>query len=82
MELISGAMPQMQEKTMVSRKQTESICYNCGFQIVTDYPYVQPCPLCGEQLIQRKPAAVPRGNKKSKGEKKENGTEIRNTEKE
>lgn len=74
MEPIPGAMPQMQEETMAGRKQTESICYNCGFQIVTDYPYVQPCPICGQQLIQRKPAAQPRGNKKSKGAKKENGT--------
>lgn len=75
MELISGAMPQMQEETMAARKQTESICYNCGFQIVTDYPYVQPCPICGQQLIQRKPAAQPRANKKSKGAKNENGTD-------
>lgn len=75
MEPIPGAMPQMQEETMAGRKQTESICNNCGFQIVTDYPYVQPCPICGQQLIQRKPAAQPRANKKSKGAKKENGTD-------
>lgn len=60
---------------MARGKQMESICTNCGFQIVTDYPYPQPCPLCGEQLIQRKPAAAPRGNKNSKGAKKDNGTE-------
>ena len=75
MEPIPGAMPTMQEETMAGRKQTESICYNCGFQIVTDYPYVQPCPICGQQLIQRKPAAAPRGNKNSKGAKKEHGTD-------
>ena len=68
-------MPAMQEEEMAARKQTESICFNCGFQIVTDYPYVQPCPICGQQLTQRKPAAQPRGNKKSKGAKKENGTD-------
>lgn len=75
MEPIPGAMPQMQEETMAARKQTESICYNCGFQIVMDYPYVQPCPICGQQLIQRKPTAAPRGNKNSKGAKKEHGTD-------
>ena len=57
----------------MARKLMESTCTNCGFQIVTDYAYLQPCPICGEQLIQRKPAAAPRGNK-SKGAKK-NGTE-------
>lgn len=62
-------MPTMQEEEMAARKQMESICTNCGFQIVTDYPYPQPCPLCGEQLIQRKPAAQPRANKNSKGAK-------------
>lgn len=75
MEPIPGAMPYMQEEKMAGRKQTESICNNCGFQIVTDYPYCQPCPICGQQLTQRKPAAAPRGNKKSKGAKKENGTD-------
>lgn len=55
---------------MAGKKQTESYCNNCGFMIVTDYPYVQPCPICGEQLIQRKPAAQKAaGNKKSKGAK-------------
>ena len=62
---------------MARGKQMESICTNCGFQIVTDYAYPQPCPLCGEQLTQGKPAAQPRGNKKSKGAKKDNGTESK-----
>lgn len=75
MEPVPGRMSTMQEEEMAARKQTESICVNCGFQIVTDYPYVQPCPICGQQLTQRKPAAAPRGNKKSKGAKKENGTD-------
>ena len=70
-------MPRMQEEEMARGKQMECICTNCGFQIVTDYPYPQPCPLCGEQLTQGKPAAQPRGNKKSKGAKKENGTESK-----
>jgi len=70
MEAGPGNMPTMQEEEMARGKQMESICTNCGFQIVTDYPHPQPCPLCGEQLIQRKPAAAPRGNKNSKGAKK------------
>ena len=74
MEAGPGNMPTMQEEEMARGKQMESICTNCGFQIVTDYPYPQPCPLCGEQLTQGKPAAAPRGHKKSQGAKKENGT--------
>jgi rubrerythrin len=70
MEAGPGNMPGLQEEEMARGKQMESICTNCGFQIVTDYPYPQPCPLCGEQLTQGKPAAAPRGNKKSKGAKK------------
>ena len=75
MEVGPGNMPTMQEEEMARGKQMESICTNCGFQIVTDYPYPQPCPICGEQLTQGKPAAQPRGNKKSKGAKKEHGTD-------
>ena len=63
---------------MARGKQMESICTNCGFQIVTDYQYPQPCPLCGEQLTQGKPAAARVVIKKnSKGAKKDNGTESK-----
>ena len=62
---------------MARGKQMESICTNCGFQIVTDYPYPQLGPLCGEQLTQGKPAAQPRGNKNRNGAKKDNGTESK-----
>ena len=77
MEPVPGRLSTMQEEEMARGKQMESICTNCGFQIVTDYPYPQPCPLCGEQLTQGKPAAQPRGNKNSKGAKKDNGTESK-----
>ena len=62
--------PECRRKKMARGKQMESICTNCGFWIVTDHVYPIACPICGEQMTQRKPTPQRRGNKeKSKGEK-------------
>lgn len=62
---------------MAGAKRTESICLNCGFQIITDYPYHTTCPICGQPLINRKPVAVKAAvNKKKQRSKEANGTET------
>lgn len=63
-------------KEMASAKN-EYFCTNCGFAVVVDYLYPQPCPLCGEALGKRKPTPVRRGNnaKCKKGVKEDGRTE-------
>lgn len=64
----------------------EHYCSACGFLIVTKGPYHPTCPICGEALGHKKVTSSGRkpveNKKQSAKEKKVNGTEIRNTQKE
>ena len=72
-QLDPAVCPECRRKLWRQREREhrrKAIVKNCGFWIVTDYVYPIACPICGEQMTQRKPTPKRRGNKKkSKGEK-------------